>query len=329
MVLPQRLVAPVVAAKGEREPFSSATEQLTLADFVESGAYDRQVRRMRQRHRRRRDQLVAALHARAPHVRVTDRGRAARGAGTAARHRAVGGPGCGLAGARGGGPQGDYLHPGAEHASRGCASGPIVPVPPVTPMPYVPPVPPTPPSSPTVTGSSSGTRLPPNPPTRRRSTPCAAPCRRPPHLPPRLPLRRVCSSAAASSSVRWRPKRASQACGTPCVPLRPGRPPRPGTPSPRPPSPGPTPCPARHATPSRRPPRPAGAQPERHRAGRAGGVAQDQMRRVGRSGSGRQVLDVAQDRDQHGERVRADVPQAALLAPPRESAYSLLSEPAA
>ncbi|NEC24572.1 aminotransferase class I/II-fold pyridoxal phosphate-dependent enzyme, partial [Streptomyces parvus] len=71
MVLPQRLVAPVVAAKGEREPFSSATEQLTLADFIESGAYDRQVRRMRQRHRRRRDQLVAALHARAPHVRVT------------------------------------------------------------------------------------------------------------------------------------------------------------------------------------------------------------------------------------------------------------------
>ncbi|MEI5033071.1 PLP-dependent aminotransferase family protein [Streptomyces sp. S1A(2023)] len=71
MVLPQRLVGPVVAAKGEREQFSSATEQLTLADFVESGAYDRQVRRMRQRHRRRRDQLVAALERRAPHVRVT------------------------------------------------------------------------------------------------------------------------------------------------------------------------------------------------------------------------------------------------------------------
>ncbi|MYR14924.1 aminotransferase class I/II-fold pyridoxal phosphate-dependent enzyme [Streptomyces sp. SID724] len=71
MVLPQRLVGPVVTAKGEREQFSSATEQLTLADFVASGAYDRQVRRMRQRHRRRRDQLVAALERRAPHVRVT------------------------------------------------------------------------------------------------------------------------------------------------------------------------------------------------------------------------------------------------------------------
>ncbi|MEU3207673.1 PLP-dependent aminotransferase family protein, partial [Streptomyces cyaneofuscatus] len=71
MVLPERLVAPVVAAKGEREQFSSATDQLTLADFVDSGAYDRHVRRMRQRHRRRRDQLVAALEQRAPHVRVT------------------------------------------------------------------------------------------------------------------------------------------------------------------------------------------------------------------------------------------------------------------
>ncbi|MGW7053444.1 MocR-like pyridoxine biosynthesis transcription factor PdxR [Streptomyces sp. NPDC054887] len=71
MVLPERLVDDVVAAKGEREQWSSATEQLTLADFVTSGAYDRHVRRMRQRHRRRRDQLVAALAERAPHVRVT------------------------------------------------------------------------------------------------------------------------------------------------------------------------------------------------------------------------------------------------------------------
>lgn len=41
------------------------------------------------------------------------------------------------------------------------------------------------------------------------------------------------------------------------------------------------------------------------------------MRRVGRSGSGRQVLDVSQDRDQHGQCVRAHVPQTALLTPPR------------
>ncbi|WP_093801175.1 PLP-dependent aminotransferase family protein [Streptomyces sp. Wb2n-11] len=71
MVLPERLVDDVAAAKGEREQWSSATEQLTLADFVASGAYDRHVRRMRQRHRRRRDRLVAVLAERAPHVRVT------------------------------------------------------------------------------------------------------------------------------------------------------------------------------------------------------------------------------------------------------------------
>ncbi|MGR8010877.1 MocR-like pyridoxine biosynthesis transcription factor PdxR [Streptomyces hypolithicus] len=71
MVLPERLLDDVVAAKGEREQWSSATEQLTLADFLMSGAYDRHVRRMRQRHRRRRDQLVAALAERAPQVRVT------------------------------------------------------------------------------------------------------------------------------------------------------------------------------------------------------------------------------------------------------------------
>lgn len=71
MVLPERLVDGVLAAKGAREQWSSATEQLTLADFVGSGAYDRQVRRMRQRHRRRRDRLVVALEQRAPHVRVS------------------------------------------------------------------------------------------------------------------------------------------------------------------------------------------------------------------------------------------------------------------
>ncbi|WP_406732304.1 PLP-dependent aminotransferase family protein [Streptomyces sp. NBC_01794] len=71
MVLPEHLVEEVVAAKGAREQWSSATEQLTLADFITSGAYDRHVRKMRQRHRRRRDQLVSVLAERAPQVRVT------------------------------------------------------------------------------------------------------------------------------------------------------------------------------------------------------------------------------------------------------------------
>ncbi|MDX3227061.1 PLP-dependent aminotransferase family protein [Streptomyces sp. ME19-01-6] len=71
MVLPDPLVDEVLAAKGEREAWVSALDQLTLADFIESGGYDRHIRRMRQRYRRRRDQLVATLAERAPHVRVS------------------------------------------------------------------------------------------------------------------------------------------------------------------------------------------------------------------------------------------------------------------
>ncbi|WP_369367409.1 PLP-dependent aminotransferase family protein [Streptomyces sp. CG4] len=71
MVLPERYVAPVLAAKGEREGWTSVLDQLALAEFLVSGSYDRHVRRMRQRYRHRRDRLVAALAAHAPHVQVT------------------------------------------------------------------------------------------------------------------------------------------------------------------------------------------------------------------------------------------------------------------
>ncbi|AUY48062.1 PLP-dependent aminotransferase family protein [Streptomyces sp. CB01881] len=71
MVLPDHLVDRVLAAKGEREAWASALDQLTLAEFIESGGYDRHVRRMRRRYRDRRDHLVAALAARAPHIEVS------------------------------------------------------------------------------------------------------------------------------------------------------------------------------------------------------------------------------------------------------------------
>lgn len=71
MVLPPRLVDEVVTAKGPRELWSSAVDQLTLADFIARGAYDRHLRRMRQHYRRRRDQLVGTLAERAPHIRVS------------------------------------------------------------------------------------------------------------------------------------------------------------------------------------------------------------------------------------------------------------------
>ncbi|WP_411115064.1 PLP-dependent aminotransferase family protein [Streptomyces sp. 029-5] len=71
LVLPDELVGEVAAAKGEAEWATSALDQLTLAEFIASGAYDRHVRSMRLRYRRRRDQLVAALADRAPGISVT------------------------------------------------------------------------------------------------------------------------------------------------------------------------------------------------------------------------------------------------------------------
>lgn len=71
MVLPAHLVDAVLAAKGERESWTSALDQLALADFIACGSYDRHVRRMRRHYRRRRDRLLTVLAERAPHVRVT------------------------------------------------------------------------------------------------------------------------------------------------------------------------------------------------------------------------------------------------------------------
>lgn len=65
MVVPPALLDEVVATKGRTDWSSSALDQLTLAEFIRSGAYDRHVRGMRLRYRRRRDELVAAVGGRA------------------------------------------------------------------------------------------------------------------------------------------------------------------------------------------------------------------------------------------------------------------------
>jgi GntR family transcriptional regulator / MocR family aminotransferase len=70
MVVPERILADVLAAKGSVEVVS-VLEQLTLAEFIASGAFDRHVRSRRQSYRRRRDQLVAALAQGSPDIRVT------------------------------------------------------------------------------------------------------------------------------------------------------------------------------------------------------------------------------------------------------------------
>ncbi|MFD3566555.1 PLP-dependent aminotransferase family protein [Streptomyces sp. NPDC058667] len=71
MVLPESLVGEVVAAKGAVDWAPGAPDQLAFAEFLGSGAYDRHVRAMRLRYRRRRDQLVAAVAAHSPRIRVS------------------------------------------------------------------------------------------------------------------------------------------------------------------------------------------------------------------------------------------------------------------
>ncbi|GAA1299249.1 PLP-dependent aminotransferase family protein [Pseudonocardia xinjiangensis] len=71
MVSPRSVAQEAVAAKGHVDWAPGALDQLTLAEFITSGEYDRHVRAMRLRYRRRRDELVAAIAEHAPGVRVS------------------------------------------------------------------------------------------------------------------------------------------------------------------------------------------------------------------------------------------------------------------
>ncbi len=61
MVLPTDLVEPVIEAEGGAQNYVDGISQLTMAEFITSGGYDKHIRRMRMRYRRRRDYLVQAL----------------------------------------------------------------------------------------------------------------------------------------------------------------------------------------------------------------------------------------------------------------------------
>lgn len=71
LVVPARLADAVAEVKARTDGHTSGFEQLTLAEFITSGAYDRHIRRARLAYRRRRDRLIAALASYAPSVRVT------------------------------------------------------------------------------------------------------------------------------------------------------------------------------------------------------------------------------------------------------------------
>lgn len=71
LVLPEQLLDDVAAAKVLADRQTAVLDQLTLAEFIASGGYDRQGRRCRLAYRRRRDRLVAALHRHAPQVGIS------------------------------------------------------------------------------------------------------------------------------------------------------------------------------------------------------------------------------------------------------------------
>ncbi len=68
IVCPRRLLEPVMEDKRLSDRGSPTLEQLALATLIESGRYDRHLRRMREVYGRRRDRLVAALAEQAPDV---------------------------------------------------------------------------------------------------------------------------------------------------------------------------------------------------------------------------------------------------------------------
>lgn len=71
MVVPERLLDAVIAVKGVREATVSTADQLTLAEMIVSGRYDRHVRTMRMRYRARRDLLQRSLTQHRPEVVIT------------------------------------------------------------------------------------------------------------------------------------------------------------------------------------------------------------------------------------------------------------------
>jgi GntR family transcriptional regulator/MocR family aminotransferase len=66
LLVPRHLVGDVAAAKILADRGSPAIDQLTFADFLSRGEFDRHLRRMRPTYRRRRDTLLNALRERVP-----------------------------------------------------------------------------------------------------------------------------------------------------------------------------------------------------------------------------------------------------------------------
>ena len=70
-ILPSHLVGAVTEAKRHADVHTASLSQLVLTDLIDTHVYDRHIRAARLRYRRRRDLLLARLHAEAPQVHVS------------------------------------------------------------------------------------------------------------------------------------------------------------------------------------------------------------------------------------------------------------------
>lgn len=70
IVAPQRLVAPLAAMKHQADGGSPAITQHVFAQFVDSGEYDRHIRRCRHDYRQRRDALASAVARELPELEL-------------------------------------------------------------------------------------------------------------------------------------------------------------------------------------------------------------------------------------------------------------------
>jgi GntR family transcriptional regulator/MocR family aminotransferase len=71
LAVPPQLADPVTETVRIINAWPSSLEQLALARFIETGMFDRHIRRMRGIYRKRRDLLAATLATHAPMLRVT------------------------------------------------------------------------------------------------------------------------------------------------------------------------------------------------------------------------------------------------------------------
>jgi GntR family transcriptional regulator / MocR family aminotransferase len=69
MVVPQRFRAPLMTEKEFADRHSAILDQLSLARFIETGAFDHHIRKARNHYRARRHQLMETLHGQ--HVSIT------------------------------------------------------------------------------------------------------------------------------------------------------------------------------------------------------------------------------------------------------------------